>query len=74
MVNIDCSSDHLILHSKQGIERETPRYVVQSFEVALASLAAIIPLAFSLRNRLSSFPLGFLGMVSINSTPPASRL
>lgn len=50
----------------------SPRNELHSF--AFAGLFAAISFAFSRKKRLSSFPLGFLGMMSTNSTPPAKRL
>jgi hypothetical protein len=49
--------------------------VVKAYSVAFAfSVAARSALAFSRSTRRSSFPLGFFGMASMNSTPPFNHL
>jgi hypothetical protein len=48
---------------------------VKAHRVAFAfSPAARSALAFSRNTRRSNFPLGFLGIASMNSTPPLSHL
>lgn len=74
--NLDNSRVYTCLKvcKNQKTEKETILYGDHSFVLGPSSARSFKALAWSLINILRSFPLGFFGMASTNSTPPTRCL
>lgn len=65
-----CKLEYAYIHRRRGSKSIMKHFRDQSF----AAGRNLRLRAVSLSTRLSSFPLGFFGMISTNSTPPANLL